>query len=125
MKKSFLGLLACLGMMIVLPCCEPSPAEWKLVWEDNFDQADSFDPVSWSKIPRGTSDWNNYMSDFDSCYAMRDGKLVLRGLVNYSLPTDTAPYVTGGVYTKDKVGFNNGRLEIHAKLNGATSDDAA
>ena len=120
MKKSFLGLLACLGMMIVLPCCEPSPAEWKLVWEDNFDQADSFDPVSWSKIPRGTSDWNNYMSDFDSCYAMRDGKLVLRGLVNYSLPTDTAPYVTGGVYTKDKVGFNNGRLEIHAKLNGAT-----
>lgn len=120
MKKSFLGLLACLGMMIALLCCEPSPAEWKLVWEDNFDQADSFDPASWSKIPRGTSDWNNYMSDFDSCYAMRDGKLVLRGLVNYSLPNDTAPYVTGGVYTKDKVGFNNGRLEIHAKLNGAT-----
>ena len=49
--KKLLGLLACLGMMIVLPCCEPSPAEWKLVWEDNFDQADSFDPVSWSKIP--------------------------------------------------------------------------
>ena len=115
MKKSFLGLLACLGMMIALPCCKPSPAEWKLVWEDNFDQTGSFDPASWSKIPRGGSDWNNYMSDFDSCYAMRDGKLV-----NYSLPTDTAPFITGGVYTKDKVGFNNGRLEIHAKLNGAT-----
>ena len=60
------------------------------------------------------------MSDFDSCYAMRDGKLVLRGLVNHSLPNDTAAYITGGVYTKDKVGFTNGRLEIHAKLNGAT-----
>lgn len=120
MKKNIFGLLACLAMMVILLSCKPSPAEWKLVWEDNFDQTGSFDPASWSKIPRGTSDWNNYMSDFDSCYAMRDGKLVLRGLVNYSLPTDTAPYVTGGVYTKDKVGFNNGRLEIHAKLNGAT-----
>ena len=120
MRKNFLGLLACLGLMIALPCCKPSPAEWKLVWEDNFDQTGSFDPASWSKIPRGKSDWNNYMSDFDSCYAMRDGKLVLRGLVNHSLPNDTAAYITGGVYTKDKVGFTNGRLEIHAKLNGAT-----
>ena len=56
MKKNFLGLLACLGMMIALPCCKPSPAEWKLVWEDNFDQTGSFDPASWSKIPRGKSD---------------------------------------------------------------------
>ena len=36
------------------------------------------------------------MSDFDSCYTMRDGNLVLRGLVNYSLPADTAPFITGG-----------------------------
>ena len=86
MKKNFLGLLACLGMMIALPCCKPSPAEWKLVWEDNFDQTGSFDPASWSKIPRGKSDWNNYMSDFDSCYAMRDGKLVLRGLITVCRP---------------------------------------
>lgn len=119
MKKELLLFIVCVGTMIVLPCCKPS-GEWQLVWEDNFDQADNFDPASWSKIPRGTSDWNNYMSDFDSCYAMRDGNLILRGLVNYSLPTDTAPYITGGIFTKDKVGFNNGRLEIRAKLNGAT-----
>lgn len=119
MKKELLLFIACVGTMIVLPRCKPSP-EWQLVWEDNFEQADSFDPASWSKIPRGTSDWNNYMSDFDSCYAMRDGNLILRGLANYSLPTDTAPYITGGVFTKDKVGFSNGRLEIRAKLNGAT-----
>lgn len=48
------------------------------------------------------------MSDFDSCYTMRDGNLVLRGLVNYSLPADTAPFITGGVYTKGKVGFPTG-----------------
>ena len=45
---------------------------------------------------------------------------MLRGLVNYTLPNDTAPYLTGGVYTKGKVGFSNGRLEIRAKLHGAT-----
>ena len=55
------------------------------------------------------------MSDFDSCYAMENGNLVLRGLINYSLPTDTAPYITGGVYTKGKVGFSNGRLDIRAR----------
>lgn len=120
MRKNFFHLIACLGIIAFLPACQSSSPEWELVWEDNFDQPDSFDPASWSKIPRGTSDWNRHMSDFDSCYAMRDGKLILRGLVNYSLPTDTTPYLTGGIYTKDKVGFNNGRLEIHAKLNGAT-----
>lgn len=120
MKRNIFGLFACMMMAVVLPCCKPSSTEWKLVWEDDFNRTDGFDTASWSKIPRGTSDWNNYMSDFDSCYAVRDGKLVLRGLVNHSLPTDTAPFITGGVYTKDKVGFNNGRLEIRAKLNGAT-----
>lgn len=119
MKKLFLGLLTGFVILLLLPCCNKPSGEWKLVWEENFDQKDSFDPASWSKIPRGESDWNNYMSDFDSCYAMRDGKLILRGLVNTYLPNDTAPYITGGVYTKDKIGFTNGRLEIHAKLNGA------
>lgn len=91
----------------------------RLKWEENFDQAASFDTTRWSKIPRGKPDWQKYMSDFDSCYAMRNGKLILRGIVNNSLPNDTARYLTGGVYTKDKVAFGFGRLEIYAKLNGA------
>lgn len=40
-------------------------------------------------------------------------------MVNHSLPNDTAPYLTGGIYTKDKVSFMNGRLEIRAKLPNA------
>ena len=94
-------------------------SEWKLVWEENFNQRKGFDPKIWSKIPRGRSDWNNYMTDYDSCYAMRDGNLVLRGIVNHSLPNDTAPYLTGGLYTKGKKAFSNGRIEIRAKLHGA------
>jgi beta-glucanase (GH16 family) len=90
-----------------------------LIWEENFNQTGSFDVTKWSKIPRGTADWNRYMSDFDSCYAMRDGKLILRGIRNTSLLRDTAPYLTGGVYTKGKMNVKFGRIEVRAKLNGA------
>ena len=94
--------------------------ENKLVWKDDFNQLNSFDTSKWSKIPRGTADWDRHMSDFDSCYAMRDGKLILRGIKNTTLLSDTSKYLTGGVYTKDKMSFGFGRLEINAKLNGAT-----
>ena len=112
---SFLG--------IHLPPCNaivpPPDKGWKLVWEENFNSKKGLDARKWSKIPRGTSDWNNYMTDFDSCYAFSKGNLLLRGIVNYSQSNDTAPYLTGGVYTKGKVSFQNGRLEIRAKLDPA------
>jgi beta-glucanase (GH16 family) len=59
------------------------------------------------------------MSDYDSLYAMRDGKLVLRGVKNTSVSNDTARYLTGGVYTKGKMSFGFGRIEVRAKLKGA------
>lgn len=113
-------LICWVALLGWLAACTPSQKEWRLVWEENFDQTGSFDPTVWSKIPRGKSDWNNYMSDFDSLYALRDGNLVLRGIQNLTQPQDTAPFLTGGVYTKGKKGFMDGRLEIKAKLNGAT-----
>lgn len=90
-----------------------------LNWKENFNQKENFDTTRWSKIPRGNANWNRHMSNFDSCYAMRDGKLILRGIKNNSLPNDTSKYLTGGIYTKDKVSFGLGRLEIRAKLNAA------
>ncbi|MDR3194259.1 MAG: glycoside hydrolase family 16 protein, partial [Tannerella sp.] len=89
------------------------------VWEENFD-GDTFDASRWSKIPRHVSDWNNFMSDYDSCYQVSGGQLILRGLNNTALPDDTATFLTGGLFTKDKVGFGNGRIEIRAKLGKAT-----
>lgn len=94
-------------------------AGWSLVWEEDFNQKKSFNERVWSKIPRGGADWDNYMTDFDSCYAMRRGKLVLRGINNYTQLNDTAPYLTGGVYSKGKKAFSNGRIEIRAKLDPA------
>ena len=121
--KTFLALFCLLCISSGFSSCQRhSSDQWKLVWEDNFDQKTGFDPQVWSKIPRGKSDWNNYMTDFDSCFDMRDGNMVLRGIINYSQPNDTAPYLTGGIYTKGKKAFSNGRLEIRAKLNGARGE---
>jgi beta-glucanase (GH16 family) len=90
-----------------------------LSWQDDFNGQESFNESSWTKIPRGSSDWNRHMSDYDSLYEVRNGNLVLRGIKNNSQANDTSRFLTGGLYTKGKVGFGFGRLEIRAKLNGA------
>jgi len=109
-----------LTVLISLCSCSATRLSGKrLQWEENFDGPTTFNANYWTKIPRGKSDWNRNMSDYDSLYAVRDGKLILRGIVNHNLPNDTAHFLTGGVYTKDKVSFGFGRWEIRAKLNGA------
>jgi beta-glucanase (GH16 family) len=109
-----------LVIFLLLGTCREADVtrEWKLVWEENFD-GERFDTSRWSKIPRGTSDWNRHMSDHDSCYRVSGGQLILRGTRNECLPGDPSPYLTGGLYTKDKVGFGHGRLEIRARLGTA------
>ncbi len=117
MKNLYAVCLA--GLSLLMAACTPSPHGWQLVWEDDFDQDGTFDAAVWSKIPRGGSDWNNFMSDDDTLFAVRDGQLILRGVQNLTHPEDTAAFLTGGLYTKDKKTFMDGRLEIKAKLNGA------
>lgn len=92
----------------------------ELVWEDNFEQTEVFDDKYWSKIPRGNPDWKNTMSDEDTLFEKRDGKLILKGLKNDFKPEDDSEYLTGGVYTKDKKSYGFGRWEIKAKVNAAT-----
>lgn len=99
--------------------CQTKQSGWVEVWSDDFNSS-SLDTAIWSKIPRGSSDWNNYMSDFDSLYELRNGSLVLKGIANKTQHGDTATYLTGGIWTKDKKNFENGLLEIRAKLKSAT-----
>ena len=89
-----------LSLVILLVSCAGTKHAQKMTlsWEENFDQLNDFDTTRWSKIPRGLSDWDRHMSDFDSCYAMRDGKLVLRGIMNNIIPNDTSRYISDGVY---------------------------
>jgi beta-glucanase (GH16 family) len=93
-------------------------AKWTLTWEENFDGS-SLDATKWSKIGRGTSDWNLYMSNHASLVEVTGGELILRGIVNTVDGGDAAAYLTGGVQTAGKVPFRGGRLEIKAKLQGA------
>lgn len=116
----YISFCLVLGMLIGSYSCSPKvvPSASDNVWVEDFS-GNKLDTTRWSKIPRGSSDWNRRMSDFDSLYAVRDGKLILRGIVNTTQTGDTSRYLTGGVFTKDKVTFGRGRLEIRAKLNGA------
>ncbi len=116
--KNLFSAIIALAVFLSCNSASENKNEWNLVWEENFN-GKTIDTVVWSKIPRGISDWNNYMSDFDGLYAVENGNLILRGISNTVLPHDTAPFLTGGVFTKDKKEFGFGRLEIRAKLNGA------
>lgn len=121
MKKLIYAALA--GTAILVACTArqsgaSQESDWELVWEEQFD-GDAPDSAVWTRINRGTSDWNNYMTTADTCYTMRDGNLVLRGIAAYEGDNDSVPYLTGGVFTKGKKAFADGRLEICAKLQGA------
>jgi beta-glucanase (GH16 family) len=92
--------------------------EWRVVWQDNFDGAE-LDTTKWTRIPPNGADWGKHMSDNPQCFALKDGKLSLRGIINPDTSNDPRPYLTGGVYTKEKFAFQYGRVEIHAKLESA------
>ena len=119
MRKVFVWMWLTLFLGGLISCVSSGDSSrWVLVWEDDFNGT-SFDTATWSKIPRANPEWARHMSDNEACYEMRDGNLVLKGIVNTDLENDTAPYITGGVYTKNKRGFHGGRLEVKAKLQGA------
>lgn len=86
-----------------------------LIWSEEFDSG-TLDEKIWSKIPRNQAEWAVNMSSHDSLYAFRDGNIVLRGVTNTFIPNDASRLLTGGIWTKYKKSFGNGRLEIRAKF---------
>lgn len=118
MKKLLISTI-CIACILIITNCTQKEETWKLVWEDNFDQPTGLDTTRWSKIPRKHPDWQNFMSENDACYDIVDGNLVLRGIINPDLSTDTAQFITGGVWSMNKVTFGEGRIEVRAKLGEA------
>lgn len=118
-------LIACCIMLLGNLSCLAQKHKYKLVWKEDF-KGKTFDQKSWSKIPRGTANWNRHMSDDDRLYDVKDGRLILRGLINDGTfrydslrrngERDTARYVTGGLFTKSKKTIGYGKVEIKAKL---------
>ena len=113
MKKYL--FLVWIGLLTV--SCQHQP-KWQMVWEENFDSTE-LDTTVWTMIPRGKPDWQNTMSYDERCYELRDGQMILRGIINEDLQKDSSPYLTGGIWTKGKKSFERGRMEIRAKLKGA------
>ena len=88
----------------------------RLLWHDEFD-GDALDTNSWSRIPGpGSSPWNRYMSFRDDLVEVKDGNLMLVGVVNSDLKSDDRPFLTGGVWTKQKFAFTYGKIEIRARF---------
>lgn len=103
----------------LLPLGAQNPC-YRLVWEEPFDGT-AIDTTSWTKIPRGDADWNRHMSPDPSLYRVSDGTLKLYGRNNVpSAQGDTARYITGGVFTLGKRTIRHGKVEIRARLKGAT-----
>ncbi len=120
MKHLFIGLslFAVFSLFVGIGVAKADEAGWKLDWVENFD-GNTLDTDVWGKCDRGQADWCNTMSPADSLYEVRDGMLILKGIVNPDTAADPSPYLTAGVWTKGKKSFAPGRFEIRARLHGA------
>lgn len=83
MKINFKFIVLLLGVSLT-SCQQKDVEKWNLAWEDDFNGTE-LDLANWSKVGRGTADWNNYMTDDNACYAVEDGNLILRGIKNDDL----------------------------------------
>lgn len=96
-----------------------TPPGWKFAWSDEFDTPGVIDTKKWSICERGHSDWNNMMSPDPRCYAVKGGRLQLRGIVNKKAGKGEPAFLTGGLTTKGKFEFKHGKIEIRARLKSA------
>lgn len=103
-----------LWIIVLLTLSSCTKKDPNLLWSEEFDTG-TLNPDIWGKTPIGASDWNNTMSPQEDLYEVSGGTLKLRVRPNTSTPTDSASFVTGGVWTKGKVGFHKGRLEVRAR----------
>ena len=93
--------------------------DYELIWKEDF-KGKSINFEKWSKITRGKADWRKYMSDNETLYEVRKGKLILHGIENKGIaPDDTARFLTGGISTKGKFSIRYGKVEVKTKLEAA------
>lgn len=109
-------LLIFLCALLPLVSNAQQPQDWRLVWAEEFSGT-AIDTTKWNIAPRGTADWNRYMTPAlsDELVLLKKGNLVL---VGKQLADSTL--VTGGLDSEGKFGFTYGRIDIRAKVQSAT-----
>lgn len=92
---------------------------YKLVFSDEFNQADGSQPDSlkWSRCKRYDSMWNRWISNSKEVVYIKNGKLVCCAIPNNSESNDTAKMLTGAVESKGKFSFKYGRVDVRLKTN--------
>ncbi|QZT37336.1 glycoside hydrolase family 16 protein [Halosquirtibacter xylanolyticus] len=90
-------------------------AKWKLVWEDDFNSS-KLNSDNWNLVKRKRSDWAKHMTDDPRCYEIKDGSLILKGVVNTDVKKDSREVLTAGVHSRNKFSFLYGKIEVRAKL---------
>jgi beta-glucanase (GH16 family) len=91
-------------------------SEWELAWSDEFE-GDVLDDAKWTRCARGTSDWNDTMSDDPRLLKIENGVLYLLGIANDT--GDAPPYLTAGLNSKGKFDFKYGKVQIRARFKNA------
>lgn len=94
---------------------QENSADWKLIWQDEFNYEGQPDSTKWSFSPRNTADWACYCADTEETTFVKNGNLHLRGILNTN-PADTVKYNTSCIRTADKFAFKYGKIEVRAKL---------
>src|SRR5690606_7763238 len=102
--------------LIVAPLS--ASGDFQLIWEDDFNGSE-IDTTKWSRISEGNPDWKKHMTTDDQVYDISGGYLYLKGIVNPDTQSDPRPYLTGGVWTRDKFNFTYGKVEVRAKMDSA------
>lgn len=99
------------GYTICLPNLKEE-TQGEYIFFDDFDVDGQPDPTKWRLCPKGTSDWNNEMSEsYDQAY-VKNGNLVL-----VAEKVD-GEYKAGGIKTEGLFGFTFGKVECRARITG-------
>lgn len=100
------------------PLSVTASSDFQLVWQDDFNGTE-IDTTKWSRITEGNPDWKKHMTTDDKVYDVSGGFLHLKGIVNPDTQVDPRPYLTGGIWTRNKLDFTYGKVEVRAKLGEA------
>ena len=99
-----------------LVTCRIEPKrEYRPLWSDEFNGT-ALDTTRWNRCGKGGSDWNRHMSTRPDLVEVKDGALVLWGVVNTETNKDPRPFITGGVQSEHKGTFKLGKVEMRVKF---------
>ncbi len=124
MRKNVVLFIVVTSIIIFSSCFQQHSVDetyregWSLVWEEDFTEFP--DETVWSKTLRDKPHMYRYMSDNNALFVLKDGNIVLRGMVAPD-GEDELPFLTGGINTEAFKIDDIKRIEIRARIN-PTSD---